>query len=757
VSAAQYANDLAPRGRSDRVDPAPRDDGGVTLGVGGGVPPDVQKRYAGALLATAFALALTAWGAGALQGSAVLLFAAVAAGGLYGGVRPGLLAGTLAAVGQALLSLGPNDGAGLDAGELLQGSVLLLLAAATGSLSDSLRSARLNSAHAAARAIASSGRLELERRRTDTVFQSMSDGVTVQDAEGRVVFANDAAAHLLGYAAGDMLAGQLAADVYAKLDPRDEEALATPPPTLPDARALAGEPSPEKLISYRLPDSGAERWALVRARAIRNEAGNVVLTVSALHDLTERIRHERALEANARDLHQLTARLEVMVEQLRIEREGALSARAEAEEALERIVTLQRVTAALSEARTPDEVGDVVLERGMEALNAQSGVLLALGSTGDQIELVRAAGVPQELVDEWIQTSPLDLSRLKNALRREELGGGGTAQVTDGNGIPTESLRKALGTDALVLVPLAARERPMGLLVFDVPGGRTLDSRDRDLLVALGRQCAQALDRARLFAAERAARDEAEQASRAKSQFLAVMSHELRTPLNAILGYEELLETEVSGPISSIQKHHLSRIRESTKHLLTLIEQILSLSRVQGGKEDLLIEEVDASALVREVANAVEPQLERKGLALQLDLPEGAIELRTDPRKVRQILFNVLSNAAKFTERGTVRVALSSADGELLYTVHDTGRGIEERDREHIFEPFVQVRGDGSMPSGAGLGLAVARELARHLGGDITLESRPGEGSAFTIRLPQRHSIPTPEPEEVGVITSLEH
>jgi signal transduction histidine kinase len=275
--------------------------------------------------------------------------------------------------------------------------------------------------------------------------------------------------------------------------------------------------------------------------------------------------------------------------------------------------------------------------------------------------------------------------------------------------------------------------------------------------MALGRQCAQALDRAGLFVAERAARDEAEQASRAKSQFLAVMSHELRTPLNAILGYEELLETEVSGPISSIQKHHLSRIRESTKHLLTLIEQILSLSRVQGGKEDVLIEEVDASTLVREVANAVEPQFERKGLALQLDLPEGAIELRTDPRKVRQILFNVLSNAAKFTERGTVRVALSSADGELLYTVHDTGRGIEERDREHIFEPFVQVRGDGSMPSGTGLGLAVARELARHLGGDITLESRLGEGSAFTIRLPRRHSIPIPETEEVGVTASLEH
>ena len=164
---------------------------------------------------------------------------------------------------------------------------------------------------------------------------------------------------------------------------------------------------------------------------------------------------------------------------------------------------------------------------------------------------------------------------------------------------------------------------------------------------------------------------------------------------------------------------------------------------------------MDASALAREVASGVEPKLQRKGVVIELDLPDSAVGLQTDPRKVRQILFNVLSNAVKFTERGSVRVSLSTTDGTLFYTVLDTGPGIGEGDLEQIFEPFVQVQTDGSIPSGTGLGLAVARELARHLGGDITLQSRLGEGSAFTIRLPKREGVLLQAAENIGVTTSL--
>jgi PAS domain S-box-containing protein len=714
------------------------------------------KRYGVALLITAAVLASAASGPG-LPLVGALFSAAVVISAWYGGMGPGLFAAATGIVGQALLLLSPSWSLGaIGVAAYSQWAILLLIAYVAGHLAESIRSSRSSEADAGQRALSATGALELEKRRTETVFQSVSDGIVVQDDSGKIVFANDAAAHLLGLSAGEQLRGQPADRIFAGLEPRDEDEHALEASELPGARALAGEAAPETLISYRSVESGWERWALVRARPIHDEDGHVLRAVSALHDLTERIRYERVLEGNARDLHQLTARLEVMVEQLRVEREGAIASRAEAEEALERVVTLQRVTAALSEARTPNEVADVVLARGMEALNANRGLLLAFGVGGDSIEVVRSVGVPPEHLEHWVRPTPVELARFKSAMHREDLGRSAGSRVGEATVASTDVFRKVLGTDALAMVPLTSRERALGMLVFDVPEGRRLESRDRDLLMSLGRQCAQALDRSQLFVAERAARDEAEHASRAKSQFLAVMSHELRTPLNAILGYEELLETEVSGPISSIQKHHLSRIRESTKHLLALIEQILSLSRVQGGKEDLRLEDVDASALAREVASAVEPQLQRKGLVLELDLPDSAVGLQTDPRKVRQILFNVLSNAVKFTERGSVRVSLATTDGTLFYTVLDTGPGIGEGDLEQIFEPFVQVQTDGSIPSGTGLGLAVARELARHLGGDITLQSRLGEGSAFTIRLPKREGVLLQSVETMGVTTSLD-
>jgi PAS domain S-box-containing protein len=695
-------------------------------------------RYVAAVVMPLAALVLSLWGAAALDRSAALFYAAVLFSAWYGGFRPALLAAVLAAVGQAIVALFPIGSAGeLSAGDYLQAVVLLLLGAVAGRLSESEWSAHRKAAEASKVAISAAGALELEKRRTETVFQSVSDGIIVQDGPGRVVFANDAAAQLLGHPAGDALLGLSPEELHRQLGPRDEDERALAIAEMPGVRARTTGGAAEQLISFTQRGSGLQRWALVTARAIQDEAGEVVLSVSALHELTDRIRHERVLEANARDLHQLTARLEMMVEQLGIERESAVVARGEAEAALERVLTLQRVTAALSEARTPDAVAQAVLGHGMSALGATSGVLLGFGGKADALELIRSEGIPAELVEQWMRACPEELARLKGALLREASEADeARTQPSEGTLIASEAFRRVLGTDALVMVPLSARDRALGLLVFDVHDRPAVESDDRDLLTALGRQCAQALDRTQLFVAERSARDEAEQASRAKSQFLAVMSHELRTPLNAILGYEELLETEISGPVSSIQKQHLARIRESTKHLLHLIEQILSLSRVQGGRDDVRIEEVDATVLANDVARAVEPQLQRKGVTLDLDLPSEPVMLRTDARKARQILFNVLSNAAKFTEQGAVRVSLYPADGAVFFTVNDTGRGIGDQDREHIFEPFVQLRSDGSMPSGTGLGLPVARELARHLGGDITVESRLGEGSAFTIRLP---------------------
>ncbi|HSJ24565.1 MAG TPA: GAF domain-containing sensor histidine kinase [Longimicrobiales bacterium] len=236
--------------------------------------------------------------------------------------------------------------------------------------------------------------------------------------------------------------------------------------------------------------------------------------------------------------------------------------------------------------------------------------------------------------------------------------------------------------------------------------------------------------------AERA-REAAEQASEAKSTFLAVMSHELRTPINAIMGYTDLLDAEVAGPLNDEQRAHLERVRNSSMHLVGLIDQILSLARIEAGHDDLHVEPADVARLARDAAAMIEPLASRRGLELKTEIPDGSMNVVTDVGKLTQILLNLLNNAVKFTEAGTIQLSLKDGDGRATFRVRDTGIGIPSEHHSSIFEPFVQVDQKMSRRAGgAGLGLSVSRQLARLLGGDITVESTPGEGSTFTISIP---------------------
>ena len=231
---------------------------------------------------------------------------------------------------------------------------------------------------------------------------------------------------------------------------------------------------------------------------------------------------------------------------------------------------------------------------------------------------------------------------------------------------------------------------------------------------------------------------EAEDANRAKSQFLAAMSHELRTPLNAIGGYAELIELGISGPINEKQRGQLQRIRSSQQHLLGIINDILNFSRTEAGQLSYDLGPVRIVDIVDSVVQMIVPQAEAKNIALHLECSDDTITVYADRAKAEQVLLNLLSNAMKFTTaEGSINISCRAEGGSAWLSVRDTGRGIAREKLKAIFEPFVQVgRSLTNSHEGTGLGLAISRELARAMGGDVTVVSEFGSGSTFEVRLP---------------------
>jgi PAS domain S-box-containing protein len=246
-------------------------------------------------------------------------------------------------------------------------------------------------------------------------------------------------------------------------------------------------------------------------------------------------------------------------------------------------------------------------------------------------------------------------------------------------------------------------------------------------------------ERERLFRQAEEARAEAEAANRAKADFLATMSHDLRTPLNAIGGYVELLDLGIHGPLSDAQRSALARIMANQNHLLTLINDILSFARLEAGRMAFDIRPIAVAAILDGMESLVTPQADERGIAYMVERCDTEAFAYGDAERIRQILLNLISNAIKFTPEGGWVVLSCVGGGERVeIRVRDSGIGIPPEEQERIFDPFQQVGRRFNQPQdGVGLGLAISRDLARAMSGDLTVQSEPGKGSTFTLSLPR--------------------
>ena len=316
---------------------------------------------------------------------------------------------------------------------------------------------------------------------------------------------------------------------------------------------------------------------------------------------------------------------------------------------------------------------------------------------------------------------------------------------------PLREVLLRTGTRALLSVPLLREGQLIGGLTVNKKAAGPFAPELVDLLKTFASQSALAIQNARLFREIEDKRRQLELADRHKSEFLANMSHELRTPLNAIIGYSEMLQEDAADLGAEQFADDLQKINAAGKHLLELINAVLDLSKIEAGRMDLYLETFDVVALVRDIAAVIQPLAAKNANRLDVRCADTVGPMRADLTKVRQALFNLLSNACKFTERGTItlevsREALDGREG-MRFDVSDTGIGMTPEQVAKLFEAFTQADAATTRKyGGTGLGLALSRRLCQMMGGDVTVASEMGHGSTFTIRLPAQVLEPAVEP-----------
>ena len=579
-----------------------------------------------------------------------------------------------------------------------------------------------------ARREAEAARAESERRLRLLIEQSPTS-IHVIDADGRTVQVNPAFERMWGIGASAL------AD-YSVWDDPQIDANGLRPHVL---RARAGETvtvPPYRHDAAASVGSGLARRIQVTVYPIKDDAGTVRELVLLHEDVTERERLLAAEQAARGEADRKRRHADFLAEASRLladslDYERTLQTLAAAAVptlgdwcAVDMLVTPRRPTPpGVAPADWPPEVARLAVAHQ------------------DPARIAWARELDRRAPPDW--SAPGGIARVLREGATEFYPTITDAMLVAAARSPEElALLREIGFSAYVCVPLVARGQILGALTLcTTESRRPYDEADRALAEDLGRRAAVAVDNARLY------RD-AVSADRAKSDFLAVMSHELRTPLNAILGYGALLETGLGGALSEMQRTYVARSSDAARRLLLLVDDLLTFARLEGGRVSVHVAPTPVAPLVAEAVALVAPQATAKGVRLAAppaadaaDAADAAepLAVLADRERAAQVLLNLLVNAVKFTAAGGSVVASVEADAaQVRVAVRDTGMGIPAAMRERVFEPFVQLEGGHTRTAGGtGLGLAISRDLARAMGGDVLVESVPGEGSTFTLVLPR--------------------
>ena len=456
--------------------------------------------------------------------------------------------------------------------------------------------------------------------------------------------------------------------------------------------------------------------------------------------MTDDVSRIHQLKAELRSLQDRYAAAHAESEASRLREAGLVSDLRQRDRALAEVLEQQTATAEVLRAiaSSPTDARPVIatVVESARRLSRSPGVLLALRE-GDHLRVLATVGGPPRAVAVG-EAVPLTLRRpsVRSLLERRTIHQPDASAPTVLTEFPDQISRAA---SAMLTVPLIREGDAIGILQVDRDNAQPYTEREIALVQTFADQAVIAIETARLFEALQEKGRQVEAASRHKSQFLANMSHELRTPLNSIIGVSTVLAERMFGELNERQAEYVRDIQTSGQYLLSLINDILDLSKVEAGRMEIEVRAISLRETLEHGLMMFEERALRHGITFGLEVDPGLDEIEADERKLKQVILNLLSNAVKFTrDGGRVELRAWRVDDDVHIDVVDTGVGIEPGDLEHLFDHFRQVGTGTSNEEGTGLGLAISRRFCRLMGGELTVASVYGQGSTFTVRLPAR-------------------